>query len=98
MSQAVIPAPVRFDAVQGSEFAIRPGTAVWYPDTGLAPVVERFRSQVTRRTGLLLAPAAGHPAPDEASVTIELATAAPPGRRRAQGLGRPSARQLGWPP
>ncbi len=74
MSHAVIPAPVRFDAGGGREFAFRPGTAVGYADSGVAPIVERFCSQITRRTGLRLAPMAGDPAPDEPSVKIELAT------------------------
>ncbi len=51
----------------------RPGTAVGYTDTGLAPLVGRFCSQIARRTGLRLAPRAGRPAPDGPSVTIELA-------------------------
>ena len=72
MSHAVIPAPVRFDVGGGREFAFRPGTAVGYADSGVAPIVERFCSQITRRTGLRLAPMAGGPAPGEPSVTIEL--------------------------
>ena len=73
MSHTVIPAPVRFDAGAGPGFAFRPGTAVGYADTAVAPIAGRFCSQVTRRTGLRLAPAAGRPAPDEPAVTIELA-------------------------
>jgi hexosaminidase len=73
MRHTVIPAPARFDAAGGREFVFRPGTAVGYTNTGLAPMVERFCSQITRRTGLRLAPRAGRPVPDEPSVTIELA-------------------------
>jgi len=64
---------VRFDAVGEREFVFRPGTTVAYADTGVASVVERFCSEITRRTGLRLAPVAGCPAPDEPSVMIELA-------------------------
>jgi hexosaminidase len=73
MSHPVIPAPMRFDVGGGREFAFRPGTPVRYADPGLAPIVERFCSQVTRRTGVRLAPRTGHPVPAEPSVTIELA-------------------------
>ena len=73
MSHAVIPAPARFDVGGGHEFAFRPGTAVGYADSGVAPIVERFCSQITRRTGLRLAPMTGDPTPGEPSVTIELA-------------------------
>jgi hexosaminidase len=73
MSHAVIPAPVRFDVGAGHEFVFRPGTAVGYANSVVAPIVERFCSQITRRTGLRLAPMAGGPAPGEPSVTIELA-------------------------
>jgi hexosaminidase len=72
MRHTVIPAPARFDA-GGREFVFRPGTTVAYTDAGLAPMVERFCSQIARRTGLRLAPRAGRPPPDEPSVTIELA-------------------------
>jgi hexosaminidase len=76
MSHAVIPAPTRFHVDGGREFTLQPGTAVGYADASVAPIVERFCSQVTRRTGLRLAPVAGHPAPDEPSVTTELAAGA----------------------
>jgi hexosaminidase len=72
MRHTVIPAPARFDA-DGREFVFLPGTAVGYTDADLAPMVERFCSQIARRTGLRLAPRAGRPVPDEPSVTIELA-------------------------
>jgi hexosaminidase len=72
MSHAVIPAPVRFNGAGGHEFVFRSGAAVGYTDSALAPIVEQFCSQITRRTGLRLAPRAGRPAPDEPSVKIEL--------------------------
>jgi len=72
MNHAVIPAPVRFEVRAGHEFVFRPGTAVGYADAGLAPVVERFCSQITRRTGLKLAPTAGDPAADVPSVKVQL--------------------------
>ena len=73
MSHTVTPAPLRFDVGGGREFVFRPGTAIAYADTGIAAIVERFCSQVTRRTGVRLAPSAGRPVPPEPSVTIELA-------------------------
>ena len=72
MEHAVIPAPKRFDAGGGPGFAFRPGTVVAYGDTPIAPLVRRFCAQVTRRTGLRLAPIHGNRAPDEPSVTIQL--------------------------
>jgi hexosaminidase len=74
LSHTVIPAPVRFEALGGRGFAFRPGTAVGYADAGVAPVAERFCSEITRRTGLRLAPGAGGPVPGEPSVRIELAS------------------------
>jgi hexosaminidase len=79
MNHAAIPAPARFEAGDGQGFAFRPGTTVAYADAAIAPLVERFCAQVTRRTGLRLTPAPGHRAPDEPSVTIELAAAHEPG-------------------
>ena len=55
MSHPVIPAPVRFDGGAG-RFAFRPDTLVAYADPGVAPVAERFCSEITRRSGLRLAP------------------------------------------
>jgi hexosaminidase len=69
----VIPAPVRFDGHAG-EFVFRSGTAIAYANTNVAPIVERFCSEVTRRTGVRLAPMAGSPGSDEPSVRVELAT------------------------
>jgi hexosaminidase len=71
MNHAVIPAPVRFEARGGPGFTFRRDAAVVYADPDVAPVVERFCSQITRRTGLRLASAAGRAVPDEPSVTIE---------------------------
>ena len=73
MSHPVIPAPVRFDGDAG-RFAFQPGTRIVYADPGVAPIVERFCSEITRRTGLRLAPVAGRPGPGQPGVTIELAT------------------------
>jgi len=73
LSHAVIPAPVRFDARGGPGFTFRTGTVVVYADPDMAPVVERFCSEITRRTGLRLAPVAGRAVPAEPSVKIELA-------------------------
>ena len=72
MSHPVIPAPVRFGRA-GAEFALRPGTTVGYTAPGLAPIVERFCTEIARRTGLRLARVAGEPGPGEPSVRIELA-------------------------
>ena len=79
MDHAVIPAPARFEAGDGPGFAFRPGTVVAYADSPIAPLAGRFCAQVTRRTGLRLAPIQGNRAPDEPSVTIELAAAHEPG-------------------
>ncbi len=73
MSHAVIPAPVRFDVGDGREFAFRSGTTVTYSAPGVATIIERFCSEITRRTGLRLGSMAGHPVLGEPSVTIELA-------------------------
>ena len=73
MDHTVIPAPARFGAGAGPGFALRPGMVVAYADAGLAPFAGRFCAQVTRRTGVRLAPVHGSPAPGEPSVTIELA-------------------------
>ena len=73
MSHPVIPAPARFDAAAGPGFALRAGAVVTYADPGVAPIVGRFCSELTRRTGLRLAPARSNQVPDEPSVTIELA-------------------------
>jgi hexosaminidase len=74
MSHPVIPAPARFDGNSG-RFAVRPGTRIAYAAPEVAPIAERFCSEVSRRTGLRLESRAGRPGPDEPSVSIELATA-----------------------
>jgi hypothetical protein len=71
MSYPVILAPVRFDSDDGG-FALRSATTMICTDPAVGPLVERFCSEVTRRTGLRLAPRAGHPGWDESSVKIEL--------------------------
>ena len=73
MRHPVIPAPVRFDG-DGEEFEFRSRTTVAYTDAAVAPVVEGFCSQVTRRTGLRLAPMAGSPGASGPSVRVELGT------------------------
>jgi hexosaminidase len=78
MDHAVIPAPALFDVADGPGFALRTGTVVAYADTGIAPIAARFCAQIARRTGLRLAPLLGNRAPDEPSVTIELAAARDP--------------------
>jgi hexosaminidase len=72
MSLPVIPAPVRFDRGAG-QFTLRPGTQVAYTAAGVAPVAERFCAEITRRTGLRVAPADGEPGPGKPAVRIELA-------------------------
>jgi hexosaminidase len=79
MSHPVIPAPVRFDGGGQREFAVRPGTAVGYADASVAPIVERFCSQLARRSGLRLVPTAGRPAADRLPFRIELAAGGEPG-------------------
>ena len=79
MDHAVIPAPARFDTGDGPGFAFRPGTVVAYAETSIAPLAGRFCTQVSRRTGLRLAPIQGNRASDEPSVTIELAAPHEPG-------------------
>jgi hexosaminidase len=66
---------------------MRSGMRIAYTAPGLAPIVERFSAEITRRTGLRLAPIAGQPGPDEGFVRIELATGDEFGVLRApQGL------------
>ena len=52
----VIPAPLRASCRQGS-FRFATGTRVAYADPALAPIVERFCSEVMRRTGVWCEPA-----------------------------------------
>jgi hexosaminidase len=73
MRNAVIPAPVRIDH-KGGEFALRSGATVACIDIELAPIVERFCLEVTRRTGLRILPMTGSPASNDPSIRIELTT------------------------
>ncbi|HSD74982.1 MAG TPA: family 20 glycosylhydrolase [Steroidobacteraceae bacterium] len=70
----VIPAPLQIIPGQG-QFNIRSGTPIAYVGDALAPIVERFRAEVARRTGLTLVPARAAPATDAPSLRIELAAA-----------------------
>ena len=80
MSHPVIPAPVRFDIADG-QFTLQSGTPIAYPAAPeLAPIAERFCEEISRRTGLRLAPTAqSRPGPNnpnnpnKPSVRIELA-------------------------
>ena len=74
MRHPVIPAPVRFDGDRG-KFTFRSGTKIAYANTEVAPIVERFCLEVTRRTRLRVLPMTGNPPLNESSVRIELATA-----------------------
>ena len=70
----VIPAPLRTETGSGA-FRFRSGTRVDDADATLAPIVERFCRDVSRRAGLQLDATirAGDPAPDDApSVRIEV--------------------------
>jgi hypothetical protein len=60
MSNAIIPAPRRFDH-NGGEFAFRSGTTIAYINFDVAPIVERFCLEVKRRTGLRVLPMTGNP-------------------------------------
>lgn len=85
MSHPVIPAPVRFEGHAG-RFTLRSGMRIACAPE-VAPIVERFCSEVRRRTGLRLAPMAGRPGPGEPSVRIELMTGDEIGLLRApQGI------------
>lgn len=72
MSHPVIPAPARSDPGAG-RFALRPGTRIAFIAAEVEPIVERFCSEIWRRTGLRVAPMAGRPRSGEPSVRIELA-------------------------
>src|SRR6516164_7353534 len=73
MNNAVIPAPRRFNH-SGEEFAFRSGTTIGYIDIDVAPIVERFCLEVTRRTGMHFLPMTGKPGSNEPSIRIELTT------------------------
>ena len=70
----VIPAPLQIIPGTG-QFNVRSGTPIAYVGTALAPIVERFRAEVARRTRLTLMPARAAPATDAPSIRIELAAA-----------------------
>ena len=67
----VIPAPLRCDGDRG-EFTLRSGTTIAYINTDVAPIVERFCLEVTRRTGLRILPMVGNPGSNEPCVTIDI--------------------------
>jgi hexosaminidase len=73
MNDPVIPAPVRSELAAGA-FTLRSGTTVAYRGADVAPIVERFCSEVVRRTGLRPTPRAGNPEPNEPAVRIERVT------------------------
>jgi hexosaminidase len=73
MSSAVIPAPGRLDH-NGGEFAFRSGMTIAYIAVDVAPIVERFCLEVTRRTGLRVLPMTGNPGANEPCIRIELTT------------------------
>jgi hypothetical protein len=73
MSNAVIPAPSRFDP-NGGKFAFRSGMTIAYLNTDVAPIVERFCLEVARRTGLRFLPMPGNPGSNEPSIRVELTT------------------------
>jgi hexosaminidase len=69
----VIPAPLRIDDGRGA-FTFGSGTTIAFTNPDVAPIVERFCLEVTRRTGFRVVPTAGAPGSKEPSVRIELAT------------------------
>jgi Glycosyl hydrolase family 20, domain 2 len=73
MSNAVIPAPARFEP-NGGKFAFRSGMTIAYINIDLSPIVERFCLEVTRRTGLRVLPMTGNPGSKEPSIRVELTT------------------------
>ena len=70
----VIPAPLRASSGQGS-FRFATGTRVAYADPSLAPIVERFCTEVMRRTGIWCEPARATRklAPDVSLIRVEVA-------------------------
>ena len=74
MSNVVIPSPGRVDH-NGGEFAFRSGTTIGYINIEVAPIIERFCLEVTRRTGLRILPMTGNARSNELSIRIELTTA-----------------------
>jgi len=73
MSNAAIPAPGRFEHT-GGEFAFCSGTTIAYINIDVAPLVERFCVEVTRRTGLRVLPTTHNPGSTEPSIMVELTT------------------------
>ena len=73
MSNAVIPAPGWFD-YNGREFVCQSGMTIAYINIDVAPIVERFCLEVTRRTGLRVLPMTGNPGSKEPSIRVELTT------------------------
>src|SRR6516164_10989491 len=73
MNNAVIPAPGRIDH-KGGEFTLRSGATIAYINIEVAPIVERFCSEVTRRMGLRVLPITGNPRSNEPSIRVELTT------------------------
>jgi hexosaminidase len=58
MSHPIIPAPLRFTPAPG-RFALRPGTPISYSAAALAPLIDRFCAEVTRRTARPVMPRPG---------------------------------------
>jgi hexosaminidase len=77
MNHPVIPTPSRLDP-NGAQFEFRSGTRIAFAGAGLEPIVERFRADVRRRTGLRLEATRASPGWAEAGVRIELARAEEP--------------------
>ena len=71
MAHAVIPAPARYEALEGPGFVLRPGTAVVCADATIAPLLERFCAQVARYAGGRMQPGVSA-APDQPFVLIDL--------------------------
>jgi hypothetical protein len=72
MAHAVIPALLRFDG--GAEFAFHAGTPITYADSDVAPIVERFCSEVTRRTGLRVTFVVGDSRAAVPSIAVDIAS------------------------
>src|SRR5262245_49828963 len=68
----VLPVPVRFERGD-APFVVRPGTtAIGISDPAVAPIVERFRAEVARRTGLRLTATDDERGGDGPAIRIEL--------------------------
>jgi predicted small secreted protein len=89
----VIPAPVRFDGDRG-EFTFRSGTVTAYTNTDVAPIVERFCLEVTRRMGLRILPMAGNLGSNEPFVRIDLSKGANSKRSPHRWVSRPRGTML----